>query len=296
MAHRKSIIKESIERLDTFRGIHESRRDAKRAIRETTGQSLWTISTGKIHSHTTRKVYQEQVLAFVNWARDTHSIKHLALLDEQADELVAQYLQFHIEEGKSPYTLQTERSALRLFFQERNLASSVALPRRTRIAITRSRGPAGHDRHFQPANWPSLLNFLRATGLRRREVKNLLVGDIIECDPNYDDRPTVKVVNGKGGKARTVPVLGGREQDVLTMKRGRSDDELVFPGIPKHLDVHSYRREFAQAMYLYHASGRLLPPSIGRLKPDDYDRDAAQLVSEALGHNRIDVVLRHYIR
>jgi hypothetical protein len=62
------------------------------------------------------------------------------------------------------------------------------------------------------------------------------------------------------------------------------------------MDVHGYRREFAQALYLYHAPGRTLPPATGRLKRSDYDRDAAQRVSWALGHQRIDVVLRHYIR
>jgi hypothetical protein len=59
----------------------------------------------------------------------------------------------------------------------------------------------------------------------------------------------VKVINGKGGKSRTVPVLSGHEQDVLAMRAGRVDEELVFPRIPKHLDVHSYRRAYAQALY-----------------------------------------------
>ncbi len=104
------------------------------------------------------------------------------------------------------------------------------------------------------------------------------------------------VANGKGGRWRDVPVLPGREEDVLSVRGERDLDEVVFARIPKHLDVHSYRREFAQALYLFHAPGRDLPPATGRLKPADYDRAAAQRVTEALGHNRIDVVLRHYIR
>jgi hypothetical protein len=60
--------------------------------------------------------------------------------------------------------------------------------------------------------------------------------------------------------------------------------------------VHSYRREYVQALYLYHAPGRTLPPATGRLKANDYDRDAAYEVTLALGHNRIDVVLCHYLR
>jgi integrase len=296
MAHSKSIIRAAIERLDTLRGIGESRYDAKRAIREASGERLWTVSTGKIHSHTTRKVYQQHVLAFVNWARETHTIKRLEDMDERADELVTEYLQRRMGEGKSAYTLQAERSALRLFFTDRTLAQRVNFSRRTRTAITRSRGPVNHDRHFQPANWQPLLKFLQATGLRRNEVRNLRVRDIVAHDPDYDNRPTVKVANGKGGKPRTVPVLTGSEQDVLSLKEGRADDEPVFQIIPKHLDVHSYRREYSQALYLTLAPGWSLPPSSGRLKCGDYNAEAVQRVSWALGHNRIDVVLRHYIR
>ena len=277
--------------------IGESRREAKKA-RRALGEQIWAFSTGKIHSFKTRSVYQEQVLRFINWCRDTHQMKRLEDLDARADELACQYLTEQSQARKSPYTLQVERSALRLFFGDRSLAASVILPRRTRTRILRSRGPVRHDRHFQPANWESLLNFLRATGLRRTELRLLRVRDIIErdIDPEYFGQTTVKVVNGKGGKSRTVPVLVGHEQDVLAMQTGRAEEEAVFPRIPRHLDVHSYRRAYAQALYLSYAPGWVLPPAEKRLKAGDYNAEAVQQVSRALGHNRKDVVLRHYLR
>jgi integrase len=298
MGHRKSIIRQAIERLDSFRGIGESRRDAKRAIREASGERLWTISTGKIHSHTTRRVYQQHVLAFINWAREMHGITRLENLDERADELATSYLEFQMIEGKSAYTLQTERSALRLFFQRRNLAQTVTLPRRKRENITRSRLVVAQDRHFQAANWQQLIRFLVATGLRRNEVRVLQVSNIVACDvdPEYAGQTTVKVRNGKGGKSRTVPVVTGHEQDVLCLTEGRHADERVFSTIPMHLDVHSYRRVYAQSLYLALAPGRSLPPSTGRLKQSDYEVDAVLQVSRALGHRRRDVVLNHYLR
>lgn len=298
MGHLKSIIRQAIERLDSFRGIGESRRDAKRAMREASGERLWTISTGKIHSHTTRRVYQQHVLAFINWARDVHGITRLENLDERADELATSYLEFHMIEGKSAYTLQTERSALRLFFQRRNLAQTVTLPRRKRENITRSRFVVAHDRHFQAANWQQLIRFLVATGLRRNEIRLLQVRDIVACDidPEYAGKTTVKVKNGKGGKSRTVPVLAGHEQDVVCLTEGRHADERVFSTIPMHLDVHSYRRAYAQSLYLMLAPGRSLPPSAGHLKQSNYDADAVLQVSRALGHHRRDVVLNHYLR
>ncbi len=231
-------------------------------------------------------------MSFLNWARATHLVKQLDQVDARADELATEYLRLQLADGKSPYTLQAIRAALRLFFDNRGLAAAVQLPRRTRAMITRSRGPAKHDRHFQPANWQPLIKFLQATGLRRHEVRQLHVRDIL----TDGGQVSVFVRSGKGGKTRTVPVLPGREQDVLALADGRGPDELVFSRIAKHADIHSYRRAYAQALYLHYAPGRSLPPATGRLRKADYDRDAALRVSWALGHNRVDVVLRHYLR
>jgi integrase len=275
--------------------IKHSRGEAKE-IAEAAGESTWAFSTGMIHSFKTRTVYQAHAVRFVRWARSIHQVKNLAQLDPQAEALATEWLRAQLVEGKSPYTLQAERAALRLFFSNRTLASDVAIPRRARERITRSRGPAAHDRHIQLANWQPLIRFLQATGLRRNELRTLRDQDIIRDDLEYLDEIVVKVRNGKGGKARTVPVLPGREADVRAVLSGSDPEALVFSRIPKHLDVHSYRREYAQALYQHYAPGRGLPPAQGRLKPRDYDRDAAQRVSWALGHNRIDVVIRHYIR
>jgi hypothetical protein len=124
------------------------------------------------------------------------------------------------------------------------------------------------------------------------------VGDIVTYDthPDYTGQTTVKVRNGKGGKSRTVPVLAGHEQDVLCQKEGRQVDEHVFSSLPRHLDVHAYRRAYAQAFYLTLAPGRSLPSTTSRLKRSDYDAEAVLQVSQALGHRRRDVVLRHYLR
>jgi integrase len=276
--------------------IGESRHDAKLALRAERGRT-WSVSTGKIHSFKTRSTYQEHTIRFIKWARSTHQVIGLAQLDPLADDLATEYLQLQLTERKSSYTLHVKRAALRLFFNNRELAASVAIPRRARTSITRSRGPKGHDRHIQLANWQLLIRFIQATGLRRSELRALRDRDIIRDDlAHYPDNITVKVVNGKGGKVRTVPVLPGHEDDVLAVISDNDPEALVFTRIPKHLDVHSFRREYAQSLYLHYAPGRDLPPTTGRLKRSDYDYDAVQRVSWALGHNRLDVVLRHYLR
>jgi integrase len=295
--HRRSIVKEVIDRLDEKMAIGQSRRKAKPAARAS-GEHVWTYSTERIHSFKTRGVYQGHLVRFARWAHATHQIKNLEELDTRASELASAYMQQRLDEGKSPYTLQAERAALRLFFSDRALAQDVTLPRRARANITRSRRPVAHDRHIQLAHWQPLIHFLEVTGLRRNEVWLLRVGDIVarDTEPDFAGQTTVKVRNGKGGKSRTVPVLAGREQDALSQKEGRQDDERVFPAIPRHLDIHSYRRAYAQSLYLTFAPGRSLPPLVGRLNRSEYDAEAVLRVSHALGHNRTSIVLHHYLR
>src|SRR5437588_362954 len=121
-----------------------------------------------------------------------------AVLDARAYELSCAYLRKYLAAHKSADTLQTIRASLRMLFRNRQLTNGVELPMRLRRNITRSRGPKAHDRHFQPKNWPDLLNLLEAAGLRRDEVTMLKVGDIVEHDPDYDSAAAEKVTQSLG--------------------------------------------------------------------------------------------------
>jgi integrase len=291
LGKRPSIIRAAITRLDQKMAIGESRFAAKVAAREE-DPSLWSFSTGKIHSHVTRADYQQHILAFVNWVRERHTIRTLEQLDARASALTAEYLAERLTSNYSPYTLQAVRSALRLFFGERDLADEVKLPHREREGITRSRGSAKRDADFQPANWQPLIQFLQGTGLRRMEITALQARDV---RVNDDGRAEVYIHAGKGGRPRTVIARQGFTAAVLVVIQGHQPDEHVFPRIPSHLDIHALRREFAQGLY-QEVSGRPLPPATGRLRRSDYDLAAVEIVSKQLGHNRVDVVLRHYLR
>lgn len=295
MGKTPSLIHQAIRRLDSLMAIGVSRYAAKEEARSqaaAAGESMpWTVTDGKIHSYSARSSYQHHTVKFLKWARDIQKVQHLQQIDARAGELVSRYLLEQIASGKSPYTVAGYRAALRTFFGDRALASDVRLPTRAREGIHRSRGAAVRDTQFQPANHQPLITFLRGCGLRRSEVRDLRVGDIID----RGDHLEIHVKNGKGGRGRDVPVRPGYADMTRNLAAGRQGFEKIFPSIPSRLDVHSYRREFAQGMY-QEISGRDLPPAQGKLKPSDYDRAAVYLVSRALGHNRMDVVLTHYLR
>lgn len=294
MGNRKGIIYETNERLTAKTQLKVSRFEEKKARREA-GESFWSFSSGLIHSHGTRNAYQQHVMHFVQWVRNNYRIRRLEVLDQRADELATGYFVERLKQGYSSYTVQAERAALRLFFDNRQLAEQLVIPPRKREQITRSRKETVREKEFQPVNWQPLIRFLQATGLRRAEVTLLQVEDIQKDIITGDVEVVVKKGHGKGGRPRRVPVLPGHGQDVLCLCNGRESQELVFPNIPSHLDIHAIRREYAQ-LYYQHLSGRGLPPLTGRLKRSDYDEAAVLQVSMALGHNRKDVILRHYLR
>ena len=133
-------------------------------------------------------------------------------------------------------------------------------------------------------------------GLRDQELKRLQVEDILEYgETTGGPEITVKKGHAKGGRPRQVPILPGHEHDVLPLREGRDPKELVFARIPSRLHAQEHRRAYAQAYYQC-LSGRELPPTNRRLRRSDYDEAAVLQVSEALGHSRKDVILRHYLR
>lgn len=70
----------------------------------------------------------------------------------------------------------------------------------------------------------------------------------------------------------------GREQTVLAVVEGRDPDTHAFDRLPSNMDIHSYRRRFAQELYEY-LSGRPLLPKDRRLQAADFDKNAAREVS-----------------
>ena len=260
-------------------------------------------STGRIHADKTLDTYKPMALRYAHWARGRHGVRHLDDLDAGAAWLVDAYLTERLAAGDSPHTLQTTRSALRMLHRpgypdevrEESVASlgaTVAIPKRRREEITRSRGHVAMDDQIDLAKYRPIIAFCQAVGPRRRELEALVVGAI---RPDGDGGLVVLIDNGKGGKHRAAPVLPGHEAAVLTPLDGRAADARVFDRVPVRLDIHSYRRDYAQSLYCEEGR-RTLPKAEGRLDMRTIDRDRALYVSHALGHGRVDVMLRHYLR
>ncbi|MBO0779360.1 MAG: site-specific integrase [Ktedonobacteraceae bacterium] len=297
MGTHEGITYAAFKRLDGLMAIGESRREVKRAFREQCDEPLWSLSTGRMHSFKTRQKYQGVVMHFLDWCKTQRQVYRLDALEAQAEELVTAYVSERLAQGYTPATLQADRSGLRLFFGNWDLAAGVAIPPRRRQDIRYSRQPAARDRRKNPAIAEPLERFFAACGIRRDEACRIRVEDIQPSQrPRYHLEVVIAEGYGKGGRPRRAPVYPGREQDVLLLLEGRVPGERVFPrGVYSLLNPQAQRRQYAQDWYR-RLSRRDLPPTNRRLRPGDYDQAAALEVSQYLGHSRLDVILRSYLR
>ena len=230
----------------------------------------------------TQGAYLKHGTKFLIWARGTHGEKWLV----GAEKYAAEWLHSHVIDGRhSAHTLLLERSALRKVYQNQDLALCVQLPKRRKKDLKRSRGVKASDVNFSVTKNQGLVDFAKATGLRRMEFKGVRVDQV---QIRSDGTMILARIKGKGGRTRDVPVLRGREKAVLeaveaALARG---DIKVWVSVPGHMDVHSYRRDYAQEIY-----ARVNGSSYVKGKPN---HEAIGVSSRALGHNREDIIINSY--
>lgn len=245
-----------------------------------------------IYSIETMKAYQRNASYFADWAEQqgAHTL-------EDAKDMIVPYLQEQIDQEKSAWTIHARAAALSKLYGM-SCADLVDLPQRTRADVERSRGDAVRDAHFSEERNADLVNFCQCTGLRRHELEALRGTDLDEREGRY----YVHVEQGKGGKERYAPVVGTQEQvdRVVELMRERAEDR-VFERVHNAADIHGYRGDYAERLYNEYARPiEQIPPQEqyhmrGDRKGETLDKYAMKVTSEALGHERINVIAGHYL-
>lgn len=307
MGKKGSIVYQVLTRIDELKRFGQSKHAAKMAEKarcERTGEKWNPARVEGIYSHVTCDSYKAEGIKFAHWARDEKGCRTL----EQARQYVPEYLQRSIDEGKSAWTVRLRAAALAKIYGCKTTDFGVELPTRHRENIHRSRQEREHDRHFSARNNRDLINFCKGTGLRRKEISTLTWRDIYRGE---DGRTYVHVDRGKGGRSREVPVLRAYEQHIWNMRERAASEgrERVIEKIPQRADVHSWRREYAMERYKEIERERDQEELRERERERDqeemrwyrrrdgrtFDREILREVSQNLGHNREDVIARHYL-
>ena len=280
MAREKGLSKQVQDILDSKLKIgHSKYADKKQGI---TGNHIYSWST--------YRAYLKHGCYFAKWVKVAHGCKTL----ESAREHVDEYLQKRIDEKVSPYTQKLEAAALAKIYgctTEDFIKTEV----RHRSEITRSRGEKARDKHFSEENNKEFVDFCKATGLRRSELRQLRPDQL-----TYDESTKTYslIIIGKGGRIRECPVL--TDEAVQLIQRAGAGN--VWPKIPNGADIHSYRANYCTALYKRYARSKGDIPKEDRyccrrdLKGVWYDKRAMEIATKALGHNRISVIAGHYIR
>lgn len=248
-----------------------------------------------IYSWQTYRSYMKQLGLFARWCKDIHGARYV----KECRQYVAEYMQ--TRKNLSMWTQKLDLAALQKLYQEYpkndQKPFGVTLQSRLRQDIKRSRQQATRDKDFSKSNNKDLITFCRCTGLRRSELQELKGTDI-----TADGLRLHVTRNTKGGRWRMAPITGTPAEVELVQRMCKAaGDNRVWPHVPGSADIHSYRADYCQRVYLQHAKSVDQIPSTDRYycrgdrKGIVLDRAAMLIASQALGHNRIDVIASHYL-
>ena len=245
-----------------------------------------------IFSTQTLNTYKKEVSEFAKYCKSEHGSKTVA----ECRTFATEYLQKSLDEGKSVFTVSTQASALGKLYQE-SYTNFITLPQRERANITRSRLDRPSDKHFSEKKNQELVNFCQGTGLRRSELQKLTPEALVIKNGDYYLK-----ITGKGGKTRISPIIGPNKAAIVNRIRSTARGEKVWPRVHRHADIHSYRSNYATALYNSLARDVTILPAAERYccrkdrAGDVFDKKAMKVVSQALGHERIEVIAANYLR
>lgn len=291
--NKKSLIRQVQENLQEklSRGMGTSRHECKQS--HTTADKIFSINTFK--------TYLKANIGFVNYCKENHSCKTL----EDCRPHVDAYLQ-HRMEYCSSFTLKQDASAIGKLYNEPT-TNFCPTPSRLRSAVVRSRGAKNMDRHFSESKNSKLVDFCKATGLRRMEVAACRGSHLVVCETPTGEQfhgVGILVPNGKGGKSRVAPLCCSKETaERIIQQCKEAGDGKLFQRVHAAADIHSYRGQYC--CNFYSAVAR----DVDTLKGSQryvcraekfgvvYDRSALRQASVALGHgaNRVEVVANSYL-
>lgn len=278
-------------------------------------------STYQIYSVNSYKTYLKQCKQYARWLKEEKGINKIDDINK-TEQYAIEYIQKRLDDGKSIYTVKMERSALGMLYGKQ---IDIKLPPRTPDQITRSRKETKNDRYItRDGKYKDVFTISIATGSRRKDISKLCVNNFREVDGKL----YVFFEKSKGGRDRLTPVLEKYEKDVRDIiEQAKADGKTrLFNHIPKEIDVHGLRREYCQNLYDEIKDNKELRDEILKnyperrelktqkdkdgntvtkeIKSDVYKdrngnvwkRDDIYVLSQALGHNRLDVSITHYLK
>lgn len=266
-----------------------------------------------IYSKKTMADYKNVATQFSQWQKSKGYNFHS--LNDVTPSVIIEYLSERQNNKYSAWTISRDLSALNKIFSTTISKKEAGLASRCSKDIKNNRGFGNNYRPSVYARSKDITTFIAATGVRRQSLTTLSNDNAI--------RNTNGVIIGfsvieKGGKPRNCYVRN-QYQKVIT---DHVDNHLKTKGntpfwskVDKNLNTHWYRSEYAQGLYNDLANAKAnnedyfngyretfindysLSKATDGHNPTTkgYDTEILAIVSQNLGHNRIDVVYTNYL-
>lgn len=265
-----------------------------------------------IHSVRTADTYRAVANSFGDFLK-SQGVKTIADIERQ-------HIQAYMESRAdlSAYTHSRDLSAINKLLDTRYTLRDFGFQDRKYSAITNNRGLSRYDTSEANRNREQL-SFVRATGIRRQSIATVTPSQAVR---NADGQVIGFHVIEKGGRERNCVVLEQDRQRITELVNQKIAEQgantPMFKAVDRNANPHYARREYAQALYAdlkqAHEQGRdyydglrdsfirqeAFDKAISRYDKTEirggFDRDTLAEVSQNMGHNRIDVILYHYLR
>lgn len=263
-----------------------------------------------IYSRATMTTYVNEMPSFAHYCTSQGAKR----IGEITVEMGEAYLKGLHTDGKSDWSIATAAAAINKATGWSLSPRKLGLPVRRKEHIIRSRLPCEHDkRDF--TKYEHQITFAKGTGVRRMSVTVVRPCD---CVRNAEGMVIGVHVTEKGGRHRVAPLLNdyrGKITEIVDLAiEANGESAPIFAKYDTHIDNHRFRAEYAAALLHQLEEERAAghPLFGGAFKLSDYcrlkgkdakrkavtsghDTDLLGAISGALGHNRIEIVLRHYL-
>lgn len=266
-----------------------------------------------IYSKKTMQDYKKVAQQFHSWQKEKgynfHSIK------EVNSSILKEYLMERQSQGKSSWTISHDLSALNKIFGTSISKKECGLAPRRTSNIKNNRGLAQNYRPSIQAKNKDMISFISACGIRRQSLTTIGPGNAIR---NKDHLIIGFSVVEKGGKPRNCYVRNEYQKEITTFVDNHFKNHNNTPfwhKIDKNLNTHWYRAIYAKGLYqdllkakengvdyfkgykgMFINQSKFAKATKGRSQNvKGYDVECLAMVSQNMGHNRIDVVYTNYL-
>ena len=294
MRNQKSLGIQLHERMEELNRIGQTKHDKKVMVQQFAKNNDLYINPLKndgIYSYSTYNAYKQTSIEFTRWLQQIYpDVKNI---NQITSEHAKEYLLYRQDKGLSKWTVDKDMAALNKVLKLEMTKKEIGLDRKSYKESVRSRKDAKMDKKYNPEKYKAQITIAKATGIRRQSMLKISPENFI-----FDRNGTaIRVkVKEKGGKTRIAKILDSYKQDVTNIinqsikEKGMSNK--IFDKYTSKIDNHAFRGEYARNLY------QELIDKQGFNKADvqGYDSNVLKTVSRNLGHERISVVIQHYLR